>query len=673
VIRALSHAPARLSDRLSLRSSLYSLDPSGEDTDAARWEIAAGDDGSPRPTLWIRRGRRAAFRASLRGHVTLEASPDGPLTVAIASAGRASRRAASGPDPGAFELGELTGAPVEIVLEPEPGDGGGDGWIRCENPSLVVRPSALHVASVAFGKTAALLLTRGPGAAARRVVETLARGDADAAYARWIARHERPAPATDASARLPLVTFLVAAGPDDPPEWLERCLASIRSQTVASWEIARDLAGARGEYVALLAGDGELAADAVEHVGRRLAADPGIGILYSDEDRRDPATGRRHAPFFKPAWSPEHFLSRMYTGQLVVCRRDLVEATGGLPPGRGPARLYDLMLRLVDAGARVEHLPRVLWHGYAPPGADGGGEAARAALRAHVRRTGLEGEVGPGVHPGSHRVSFAVRGAPLVSIVIPIRDRVTLLRRCLDAVRAWTEPSRYEVIVVDHASVEPETQRFLAACGHRVVPAAGDFNFARLNNLGVRHASGTHLLFLNNDTEPLHRGWLTALLEWSQQPEIGAVGAKLYYPDGRLQHVGIALGVGAGAAQLHRGSPGAHRGYFDSALVVRNCSAVTAACLMTRRAVFEEAGGFDERFAVDFNDVDYCLRVGRLGYRVLFTPHARLLHHEFSTRPRTVRPSEHELFRSLWRDLIPRDPFYSPHLSRRFTDARIAS
>ena len=205
------------------------------------------------------------------------------------------------------------------------------------------------------------------------------------------------------------------------------------------------------------------------------------------------------------------------------------------------------------------------------------------------------------------------------------------------------------------------------------MPASGDFNFARLNNLGVRHASGSHLLFLNNDTEPLHQDWLTGLLEWSQQPEVGVVGAKLFYPDGRLQHVGIALGVGAGAAQLFRGSPGAHRGYVDSALVVRNCAAVTAACLMTRREVFDEAGGFDERFAVDFNDVDYCLRVGRLGYRVLFTPHARLLHHEFSTRPRTVRRSEHALFRRLSPDLIARDPFYSPHLSRRFTDCRIAS
>ena len=263
---------------------------------------------------------------------------------------------------------------------------------------------------------------------------------------------------------------MVEGGPDAPPEWVERCLASIRSQTVTSWEISGDLAGARGEYVALLAGDGELAADAVDHVGRRLAADPGIAILYSDEDRRDPATGRRHSPFFKPDWSPEHFLSRMYTGQLAVCRRDLVEAAGGLPPGRGAARLYDLMLRLVDAGARVEHEPRVLWHGYAPPAADGGGKPARAALAAHVRRTGLPGGVGPGLDAGSRRVAFAVRGAPLVSIVIPIRDRVTLLRRCLDAIRAFTDPSRYEVIVVDHGSVEPESRSFLASCATASCP-----------------------------------------------------------------------------------------------------------------------------------------------------------------------------------------------------------
>ncbi len=398
MIRALSPAPARLSDRLSLRPSLYSLDPSGEDTGSSRWEIAAGDDGGPRPMLWIRRGRRAAFRASLRGHVTLEARADGPLAVGVVSApGRASKHAAPGPDPAAFDLGDLTGEPVEIVLEAVAGGADGEGWLRCESPSLIVRPSALDVAGVALGKTAGLLLTRGPWAAARRVAETLASADPDVTYARWIARHERPARAADVPAVRPLVTFVVEGGPDVRPEWVERCLASIRSQTVTGWEISGDLAGARGEYVALLAGDGEVAADAVDHVGRRLAADPGIGILYSDEDRRDPATRRRHAPFFKPDWSPEHFLTRMYTGQLAVCRRDLVVAAGGLPSGHGAARLYDLMLRLVDAGARVAHEPRVMWHGYAAPAADGGGEPARAALSAHVRRTGLPGGVGPGL------------------------------------------------------------------------------------------------------------------------------------------------------------------------------------------------------------------------------------------------------------------------------------
>ena len=183
--RALLPGPAHLTDRLSLRSSLYSLEPSGEDADSARWVFSVGDDGGPRPTLWIRRGRRVAFGAALRGHVILEAGADGPLAVSVASPpGRGSRRIEPGPDPAAFELGELTGEPVEIALEAGGALDSGEGWVRCENPSVLVRPPALHVAGVVLGKTVGLLLTQGPRAAARRVAETLARGDPDAAYAR---------------------------------------------------------------------------------------------------------------------------------------------------------------------------------------------------------------------------------------------------------------------------------------------------------------------------------------------------------------------------------------------------------------------------------------------------------------------------------------------------------
>jgi GT2 family glycosyltransferase len=258
-----------------------------------------------------------------------------------------------------------------------------------------------------------------------------------------------------------------------------------------------------------------------------------------------------------------------------------------------------------------------------------------------------------------------------VSIIILTRDQVHLLRRCLDSIAAKSSGVAYEVLIVDNGSVRDDTLRFLSTCGHVRIPAPGPFNFAGLNNLGARHARGRHLLFLNNDTEVIDEGWLAALLGHSQRDPVGAVGAKLYYPDGRLQHVGMVLGIKAGVAHAFRGAPGTHPGYFDSAVVTRNYSAVTGACLMTRRDVFESLGGFNEAFAVDYNDVDYCLRAQARGYRVVFTPAARLWHHESVTRPRRVDPAEHALFHRVWATAIARDPYYNPNLSARDIDFRV--
>jgi GT2 family glycosyltransferase len=290
-------------------------------------------------------------------------------------------------------------------------------------------------------------------------------------------------------------------------------------------------------------------------------------------------------------------------------------------------------------------------------------------VRRHLDEGGMRAAVAAGLVPGMQRIRWPLVGAPLVSIVIPTRDHVHLLRRCLLGLRERTAYQRVEVLIVDNHSVEAATRELLDTCGARVVRDDTPFNFSRLCNLGARLARGEHLLFLNNDTEPLANGWLMAMLELSQRPSVGVVGAKLYHLDGRLQHVGIVVGINGTAAQVFRGTAPDHPGYHGRSVTVHECSAVTGACLMTRREVFEKVGGFDEAFPVNFNDVDYCLRVRERGYRVLFTPHAPLLHHEFATRAWEPEPPEADLFQRRWGHV--RDPYHNPNLSLRHTDCSV--
>jgi GT2 family glycosyltransferase len=486
----------------------------------------------------------------------------------------------------------------------------------------------------------------------------------DARYARWIARTRltprlREAMRSDLETLRyqPLVSLVLMAPAGTDPQAVSRCLASAQGQLYPKWELVREprlggaLRAAKGEFIALLEGDGELAPEALAEIVRELNRHPDADVVYSDEDRLE--DGRRRAPFFKPDWSPEYSRARPYVGQFAVYRATLLDAVAGV--GDDAAPLHELGVRAVEKTSRVGHVPKILWHGFGPRG----------------QPTGRGAGGGRGAGPRPVTEAPTVSAEPLVSIIILTRDQVHLLRRCLHSISAKTRGAAYEVLIVDNGSIREDTLRFLGTCGHLRIPAPGPFNFAGLNNLGARHARGRHLLFLNNDTEVIDEEWLAALVEHSHRGPVGAVGAKLYYPDGRLQHVGMVLGIKAGVAHAFRGAPGTHPGYFDSAVVTRNYSAVTGACLMTRRDVFESLGGFNEAFAVDYNDVDYCLRAQARGYRVVFTPAARLWHHESVTRPRRVDPVEHALFHRVWATAVARDPYYNPNLSTRDIDFRV--
>jgi glycosyltransferase involved in cell wall biosynthesis len=326
---------------------------------------------------------------------------------------------------------------------------------------------------------------------------------------------------------------------------------------------------------------------------------------------------------------------------------------------------------------RVVHIPRVLYtHQDFPPRPYTLPQPYLRALRHHGERLGLD----PLRTNATKGPRFLAPTTDLVSIVIPTAGRATLIhgratyfvQHCVESIRRLTTYRRYEIIVVDNGDLSQELAAELDALGVHRVTYWEPFNLAAKINLGARQARGEYLLLLNDDTEVISPDWLESLLEYAARPKIGAVGAKLYFPDGRLQHVGVIL-LDGNPSHPWYAAPGSHEGYFRSTVFPRNYLAVTGACLMTRRDVFERVGGFDPQFPLNYNDVDYCLRLGNLGLRCVWTPHPELYHHEAVSKEggASVQPWELERFKARWGNRYPVDPFYSPNLSPRHCDYRL--
>jgi GT2 family glycosyltransferase len=549
------------------------------------------------------------------------------------------------------------------------------------------------------------------------------------AYTNWIRQYE-PGPAELAEQRRqqfseqPLVSILLAPQ-GAPPDGIIRCVRSVQAQTYASWElcVADDGPGpgddihavasadrrirwtrlppgtgtvqalnaafttAAGAYVTVVEARDLLAPFALFEVVQAINERPETEVIYSDEDSVDETGMRRSNPRFKPDWSPDLLRSCPYLGALTVYRRRLLDKIGGFNPDAEGAHGYDLALRATEAAQGIVRIPKVLYHRCArqhndqsaPAGEDHAPEPARRALAEHLKRLGIAGQVQPGLVPGSYRIAYAIFGRPLVSIIIPNRDCIPLLAQCVRSVEAATH-RHFEIIIAENNSQQTETFDYYRTLerqpGVRVLRWGRPFNYAAINNFAAAQCQGDVLLFLNNDVEALRADWIERLLEHALRPEVGAVGAKLFYPDGSIQHGGVMLGYGGHAGHCHRFCPGSSAGYCGRLAVVQNFSAVTGACLMMRRSVFEEVGGFDEDFVLDFNDVDLCLRIRQQGYWVVWTPHALLCHHECKTRGRAdtferraLTAREAALFTVKWCDRIRRgDPFYSPNLSLEYED-----
>jgi len=553
-------------------------------------------------------------------------------------------------------------------------------------------------------------------------------------YQDWIARFDTPSPAKRAALRrelrlLPRHPLFSIILPVYNPDLglLEAAIDSIRNQIYERWElcIADDastdpkvrpfleqiaatdarikvtfrernghisacsnsaLALATGDWCALLDHDDAFAEHALALVSLEIDRHPDAGLIYSDEDKID-ENGIRSNPFFKPDWNPELFLGQNYINHLGCYRADLLREIGGFREGFEGSQDYDLALRCVDRlrPEQVRHIPRILYHwrmvggslAAIPDAKPYAKEAARRAIADHCKRKDMAGEVVPcPENAESHRVIHALpQPAPLASIIILTRDRVRLLKRCVESIQARTDYRPFEIVILDNGSVEKETLAFLQQIERgelvRVIADSGPFNYSRLNNRAAAQARGDILVFLNNDTEIDDAGWLREMISHAARSENGAVGARLWYPDGTLQHGGVVLGLGGVAGHAFPHIPRGHPGYFNRAMLQQNCSAVTGACMALRKAVFEELGGFDEEnLGVTFNDIDFCLRLTQRGYRVVWTPSANLIHHESASRGhQRTREEQAEFERAVdymqttWGAQLMNDPFYNPNLS----------
>lgn len=446
------------------------------------------------------------------------------------------------------------------------------------------------------------------------------------------------------------------------------------------------LAMAEGEFVVLLDHDDLLHPDALIEVAEAIDAAPDdTDYVYTDEDKVD-ERGIHSAPFFKPDWSPERMRTQMYTCHMSVLRRSLVEAVGGFDAEFEGSQDWDLVLRVTERARRILHVPKILYHWrmIAASTAAGGDEvkpwafeAGPRAVQAHCDRTGLPAKVEMDAEdPGILHLYPRLAEQPPVSIVIPTAgqvrevrfESVVLIENC---VRSIVENSTYEnyeiVIVADHALPPEVSVRLAELAGERelrIVPATpGEFNFSRMVNDGVVAATGEYVVLLNDDIDIATPEWIERMVMYCAQDGVGAVGGRLVWADGRLQHVGVAFDSGL-PGHTYRGFPPEYRGYANHVLIARNCLTVTAACLMTPRALFEELGGLTLELPVNFNDVDYCLKVFASGHRIVYDPDLFLYHYESSSREPKVSDWEVYKMEDRWGALTAVDPYNNPNLRR---------
>ncbi|PJM76098.1 glycosyltransferase [Bifidobacterium simiarum] len=553
------------------------------------------------------------------------------------------------------------------------------------------------------------------------------------AYQRLIAKTEHYDP-TQVQAEIagfkyrPLISIVTPVYNVDE-QWLRKCVQSIRNQYYDNWELcladdhsskphvrplmerlaAEDkrikvvfreenghisratnsaLEIATGEFVGLMDNDDELPPQALYEVVRALNADPKLDLIYTDEDKID-EEGHRSDPHFKPDYAPDLLMSTNYISHFGVYRRSIVEEIGGLRVGYEGSQDYDLTLRFVEKTTpeHIHHIPKVLyhWRTLATSTASSGSaksytsDAGLRALESAIERRGIDATVQSAGPNGIYNVHYAIKGQPLVSVVIPTKNGYDNVERCVSSIIKKTTYPNYEIVLADNGSTNPHMfelyKRFEEELGDRFRVEEIDipFNFSRINNLAAKTAKGEYLLFLNDDTEVIAPDWMTRMLSFAQLDRVGVVGAKLYYPTETIQHAGIVLGLGGAAGHIQVGFPRGYLGYFGRLIENVNYYAVTAACCMVKADDFWAVDGFDEKLAVAYNDVDLCIRIhDRLGRDNVWAHEAELYHYESVTRGYDVKSREKKArldresakFREKYGAIVENDPYYNPNLSR---------
>jgi GT2 family glycosyltransferase len=571
-------------------------------------------------------------------------------------------------------------------------------------------------------RAAQVTWSEGAGSVFRGLVQNVARAFGGIGYETWATRFDRLTDSdrlrmVDEIAKLsyrPLVSIIMAVR-NTSEQRLRDALDSVVAQLYPDWElcvahdastqphlkplleqyIARDsrikvalhetngqisvasnsaLSAARGEFVTFMGHDDLIPAHALFEFVKRLNDDPLLDMVYSDEDKVD-GQGRRYDPIFKPDWSPDYLESMMYTANLTLYRKALVDRIGGISSECEGAQDYDLALRVTELTDRIGHIPEVLFHrrAVAMPATsatiheDIAVTASIRALEGRLRRTGRAGTVTMSRHSGCFAVRASLPRTPLVSIVIPTAGQsrkiegksICLVDNCVRRIRQMSTYRNFEIVIVDDVNLPEALARSLDSQGcSRVTYTEPRFNFSKMVNLGSARAKGEFLLLLNDDTEVITPDWIERMLEQALKPNVGAVGAKLLYPDDTLQHVGVVHCKGL-PVHVRYGFPREDTGYMYSTVSVRNYLAVTAACMLTRADLYWQVGGFSDEYAVNFNDIDYCLRLRARGWRTVYTPDAELYHLESATRKSRVSRKEQNLFLQRWSSVTARDPYYN--------------
>jgi len=575
-------------------------------------------------------------------------------------------------------------------------------------------------------KALLILLKQGPGSLFTKIVSRLKLRNQYALYLRAQKSLEDSKETKTDKANVfqyrPKISLIVPVYNTDE-KWLRLCIESVLNQVYDNWELCiadgystkphtrkalekyvhldkkiivkflsenKGIAGnsnealalASGEFIGFLDHDDELAPDALYEVVKTLNEKTDIDFVYTDEDKIS-RTGKRLDPHFKPDWSPDMLRSHNYITHFAVIRKKVIDEVGGFREDYDGSQDYDLFLRVTEITSKIAHVPTVLYHWrMAPLSAASTSNAkpyayvaAKKAIEESLKRRRVAAEVDYSLTTGYYRVQHKLLSNHTVSIIIATRDKAVALRRCVQSVLNKTQYDNYRILIVDNHSREVQTFRYYDEIGLnpkvRIVKVNGFFNRARINNYAVTLVDSEYVIFLDCLTEIISQQWLIAMLEHVQRKDIGAVGALLYYPNNTIYHAGMILGIGSVVGYSHRGFPKYAYSYMNRARIIQNLSAVSGACLATKKDIFKEVDGFDEQYRHELSDVDLCLKIRKREYLIVYTPYAELCYHghpgrnhKGTSEKQTASQEEMEYFRRKWKDVLAQgDPYYNPNLT----------